>query len=162
MIEPTVTWYRVTDKFEVVQYDTPDILLAPETKYWLKQFFSGRTNTTSWDITYEMYEYEIHSSFLEPCVIDEGYLGCDRIQDTYAGARLGKTTEFRFYDKMNSVKLIEKNSNYRLDNIREAMIFLKEYRQYKTWEAIELSVENKKLKEELINLKSQIKEQNEE
>lgn len=155
-------WYRINERFAVEEYDKPDILLAPESKYWLKQVFTGRIHTTSYDNTYEMYEYEIYNAFLEPCVICERFIICDRIRDTYAGAFLGITTEFRFIDQCHEEKLIERNNNCRLDNFKETMTLLTEYRQYKTWEAIELSLENKKLKEELINLKSQIKEQKEE
>lgn len=151
-------WYRITKEIEVIVHDKPEISLANETKYWIKQMFAGRRHTTSRDNTYELFEYEIYNAFLEPSIISEMNLKCEGIVDIYENffeIKMGFTIR-DYYGGYKRLDLLPDGWVSREAIIKNFIIYMKEFGYFKTLEAIELAQENKKLQDSITELEKRI------
>ena len=145
-------WIRITKKLVVSEYKQPDISLSGKTKYWLKKNDVGNMHTTSFGNSYVLFNFEIFDCFLEPTEIVEQNLTCREIADSLESA-FGNTVRFSIEDSNGLVinryfgSIGTSSGKSREAALIEGIIFMKEYGQFHSWEAISLAEELKEVKE---------------
>lgn len=155
----SISWFRISNQLNITTHDVPEISLKSDIKYWLEVVYNNRIHTTGVSRNdFELYDYNVYNNVVDPCQIKELYLTVvklyDRISNTW-----GTVVCFEIEDENKHKRKLEfggcqvdnrKNAN---EAIIEGISFMKQYGSNKTWEIIDLKIENIRHKYEVECLK---------
>lgn len=152
-----IYWYGITHSNEVDEYNEPRKLGF--IKYWIKASGNGRISETSYKNTYNLYDYEIFSSSLEPSVIREGTYECRLVRDYNYNYYDGRGTNFTLYDGFTD-KIKSNRSGQSVEAPAENISFLaqlmQQLQQFRSFKEYDLIEENKELKSRISQLEHHI------
>lgn len=151
-----IKWLQITKKLEINEYDEPFVDDNGDTKYWIKVADRGRTHTTSYDNTLELFDFDIFDIYLEESVIKEFNFTCDKIYESHKTIMTNTAVGYEIIDYYGERKYFGfrdwKSENIIIRCIKE----MKSYASSKSWREVDLKViitekddEIKELNEEL-------------
>jgi hypothetical protein len=152
-------WIRITSNLKLKIFNNPDPDLADKTRFWLKRIYV-KSNSSS-GILYHSYRYEIYDPFLNNSEITEQNLICNSIYEDYiypAGSRtvfVVKTPDGEI--RHIPVEMSELFGKER--SILEGYKFMLIHGHLHSWEAVNFSMENFRLKNKIDDLEKENEEQ---
>lgn len=153
-----ISWIRITKDWTISYFENQNDVKSPNTKYWVKVFALGRTHTTSFNNTFNLFEYEIFDSELSPSSIDWQTYSIYKIKDTYANMSQ-RIAEFHFRDCTGITKVETFSSHQGINNaiFKDALQFLFSRKPYMTWKEYDLGQEVMHLKAIIEELETKLK-----
>ena len=152
-----LNWLQITKKLEINEFDEPFVDESGETKYWIRVVDNGRTHTTRYDNTYELYDFEIFDKYLEESVIEEFGFTCDKVYESFKSMMTNTGVGYEIVDHYDERRFF----NYYDWKVEKILIKcikqMKSYASSKSWREIDLKDEIMEKDGEIMDLKKEIK-----
>lgn len=150
-------WYQITRNLNIVGFDEPFVDKSGETKYWIKVVDNGRTYTTNYDNTYDLYDFKIFNRSIEESVIKELYFTCDKVYESFKSMMTNTRVVYEIVDLYGERKVFA-YSDWNPENIIIKCIKeMQSFAGFKSWREIDLKDEIMEKDDEILELKKEIK-----
>lgn len=148
--EKSITWFSVTSSFKIKTCESPNNRIRHT--YWIKQTDSGKTHTTFYNNTYNIYDYEILNKSLKPSAIRLSRWKIDKFFDQDEKHAFNGMYA-RFTDPKGEIR------NFMVHSFESALSFLQKFSDYENWESYELNEKYEKVLKQYNSLKEDYDEQ---